>query len=407
MKKLSSRYFHSRPFLFSISLGISVLLWFFVTSGRDRGISRNLETSLELHNVPANLVIVGAPKTVEVLIAGSATQLSRLSLESVHAFVNLHNLSPGDYTLPVRAELPPTFELKEIRPSEVPLRLVSMESHGVSPQVRVRGSFSEGVTLVEAETEPREITLTAPKEVFESLSGVVAGVRAWELEESEGDVLYPVLLEAEGDFSSPSELVRLEPSEVEVRFRLSRKIETKLVEVSPVLSGEISRDHRIVAVSVSPEKVLLTGKPGSLEGILSLDTESFDISGIAGDVSQSVRVIPPPGGDIRMEPREVAVSLKVLPEMKEKTLRNVPLLVRGKSIYPQWEVFPSRITVHLQGSAANLREITSESLEAFVEVTNLVSRKISVPIRISLGTKGVTVLGTIPETATVYAKIDD
>ncbi|HOO65234.1 MAG TPA: CdaR family protein, partial [Synergistaceae bacterium] len=131
------------------------------------------------------------------------------------------------------------------------------------------------------------------------------------------------------------------------------------------------------------------------------------ISDITEDVSRNLRVLPPPSeADIRMEPREVTVSLKVMPEMQEKTLRNVPLLVRGKSIYPQWEVFPSHVTVHLQGAARDLKKITSESLEAFVDVTNLVSRKISVPIRINSGIKGVTVLGTVPETATVYAKID-
>ncbi|HOO63884.1 MAG TPA: hypothetical protein PK364_08170, partial [Synergistaceae bacterium] len=73
MTKPSSHYFHSRPFLFFMSLGISVLLWFFVTSNRDRGISRDLATSLELHNVPRDLIILGAPETVEVRIAGSAT----------------------------------------------------------------------------------------------------------------------------------------------------------------------------------------------------------------------------------------------------------------------------------------------------------------------------------------------
>jgi hypothetical protein len=46
-------------------------------------------------------------------------------------------------------------------------------------------------------------------------------------------------------------------------------------------------------------------------------------------------------------------------------------------------------------------------LEAFVDVTNLVSRKISVPLRVSTGVAGVSVLRTDPENATVYAKIDD
>ncbi len=407
MTKPSSHYFHSRPFLFFMSLGISVLLWFFVTSNRDRGISRDLATSLELHNVPRDLVILGAPETVEVRIAGSATQLSRLSPESVHAFVNLQGLHPGDYTLPVRAELPPTFELKEISPAEVPLRLVAMESHSFSPEVRIRGTFSEGVSLVEAEILPKEAVVTAPAEVFESLSTVVAEVWAQRLEKEEGKTISPVFLEAEGDFARSRGLVQIEPAEVEVRFSLARKIEKKLVDISPVLQGEVSKDYHIQEILVSPPQVLLSGKPGSLKGISSVDTSPMDVSGVAGEISQSLELVLPPVEGLVADPRKVSVSLKIIPRRGEKTLSEVALKVKGKSIYPQWEVFPRSVTVYVEGPVMLLDSLDSSSVEAFVDVTNLVSRKISVPIRVSLGAKELRVIGTAPENATVYAKIDD
>jgi YbbR domain-containing protein len=407
MKKLDSNYFRSRPFLFFISLGISVLLWFFVSSSKDRGISRDLAVSLELHNLPRDLVILGAPESVEVRIAGSASQLSRLAPKNVHAFVNLQGLHPGVYTLPVRAELPPTFELREISPSEVSLRLVAMETRVFTPQVRVLGDFSEGVSLVREEVEPREVTVTAPKEVFEILSEVVAEVRPRDLEMRENDTLYPVPLKPRGDFIRTPELVQITPGEVKVLFSLSRKVEKKLLPVSPVLVGEVSGDYRIGEVRISPEKVLLSGPMGSLEGILSLDTEPLDVSGMIRDGSYKLRVLLPPGEKIGVDPREVEVSLEIAPEMKEKTLRNVPLKVRGKSVYPSWEVLPPHVTVYLEGPQGALDLVTSETLEAFVDVTNLVSRKISVPIRVTPGAEGVVVLGTVPENATVYAKIGD
>jgi YbbR domain-containing protein len=408
MKKFdSNNYFRSRPFLFFVSLGVSVLLWFFVASGRDRGISRDLAVPLELHNLSRELVILGAPETVEVRIAGSAAQLSRLAPKNVHAFVNLQNLHPGDYTLPVRAEIPPTFELREIKPSEVSLRLVAMESRTFVPQLRVMGDFSEGVSLLRTEMEPREVVVTAPKGVLEGLSEVVAEIYSRNLEAREGDVLYPVSLKPRGDFLRPPELLRIEPSQVSLSFTLSRKIERKLVTVSPVFEGEISEDYRMEEMRISPEKVLLSGPPGSLEAILSVDTEPVNLQGATGDMTYTSRVVLPPGEKLTAEPREVTVLLKVVPRMHEKVLHHIPVEVRGRSIYPQWEILPPHITVYLQGPQKALDLVTSETLEAFVDVTNLVSRKISVPLRVSTGVAGVSVLRTDPENATVYAKIDD
>ncbi|HOO65052.1 MAG TPA: CdaR family protein, partial [Synergistaceae bacterium] len=107
------------------------------------------------------------------------------------------------------------------------------------------------------------------------------------------------------------------------------------------------------------------------------------------------------------DPRKVSVSLKIIPRRGEKTLSEVALKVKGKSIYPQWEVFPRSVTVYVEGPVMLLDSLDSSSVEAFVDVTNLVSRKISVPIRVSLGAKELRVIGTAPENATVYAKIDD
>ncbi len=407
MKKINPDYFRSRPFLLCISLGVSVLLWFFVSSGKDRGISRDLAVSLELHNLPRDLVIIGAPETVEVRIAGSAAQLSRLAPKNVHAFVNLQNLHPGDYTLPVRAELPPTFELREIKPSEVSLRLVAMESRTVVPQLRVMGDFSEGVSLLRAEIEPGEVVVTAPKGVLEGLSEVVVEVYSRNLEAREGSVLYPLSLKPRGDFLRPPELLQIEPSQVSLSFTLSRKIERKLLSVSPVFEGEISEDYRIEEMRISPERVLLLGPPGSMEDILSVHTEPVNLQGAQGDMTYISRVVPPPGEKLTVEPSEVTVSLKVLPRMHEKVLHHIPVEVRGRSIYPQWEILPPHITVYLEGPRSALDLVTPETLDAFVDVTNLVSRKISVPIRVNVGVAAVSVLRTDPENATLYAKIDE
>jgi YbbR domain-containing protein len=64
-----------------------------------------------------------AASSVEVTVAGSAEVMARLDVNDIVLFVDLAGRGPGQYTLPVRVELPTGCTLKEIKPVTIPVRI--------------------------------------------------------------------------------------------------------------------------------------------------------------------------------------------------------------------------------------------------------------------------------------------
>lgn len=83
-----------------------------------------------LQNVPVHLRGVGprlaaqvVPAAVSLLTRGSREVLDRLGADSPAAYVDLAGLGPGRYNLPVRVEPPQGFEVLQIDPATVRVRI--------------------------------------------------------------------------------------------------------------------------------------------------------------------------------------------------------------------------------------------------------------------------------------------
>ena len=83
----------------------------------------------------------------------------------------------------------------------------------------------------------------------------------------------------------------------------------------------------------------------------------------------------------------------------------MPVRLSGRSVYPGWRVEPSEVSVILEGSPSDLdaAEAKGSPIDVYVDVTNLVSQKITVPVKTTLRAKGVSLADIDPPNVTVYA----
>src|SRR3989442_15870720 len=81
-----------------LALVFSMALWLFVMTSEK--INAVLPLSLELHSLPAGLVVTGEePETVEVQVHGLRTILARVSPDSMRVRVSLAGARPGEMVL--------------------------------------------------------------------------------------------------------------------------------------------------------------------------------------------------------------------------------------------------------------------------------------------------------------------
>ena len=86
-----------------LALVFSMALWLFVMTSEK--INAVLPLSIELHSLPAGLVVTGEqPETVEVQVHGLRTALARVSPESMRVRVSLAGARPGEMMLRIGPE---------------------------------------------------------------------------------------------------------------------------------------------------------------------------------------------------------------------------------------------------------------------------------------------------------------
>ena len=108
-----------------LALVFSMALWLFVMTSEK--INAVLPLSIELHSLPAGLVVTGEqPETVEVQVHGLRTALARVSAESMRVRVSLVGARPGEMMLrlgPEQIIVPAGVTVLRVNPDIVRIEL--------------------------------------------------------------------------------------------------------------------------------------------------------------------------------------------------------------------------------------------------------------------------------------------
>ncbi len=172
-----------------------------------------------------------------------------------------------------------------------------------------------------------------------------------------------VLQESDLDISAPVEVVSIDPPEIEVV--LDDRVSKEVPLVVPKI-GTLIEDLKMVDLSVTPNKVKLTGPKGELEKIKSIETVPFDLSSVKG--SQEERIgVRGPGGFIVVEPQVVTANLQVVSVQKERRFNALPIEVRDVS-GSGMAILPSQVAIEVSGNQKLIDNLKSSEVLPFVRL---------------------------------------
>lgn len=122
-------------------------------------------------------------------------------------------------------------------------------------------------------------------------------------------------LEERLNLPGPLKVTRLSPSYIDVKLE---RVVSKNVEVKPQLSGKPAAGHRVVAVRIKPQQVMIEGAESEVAEVDSVATETMDLADaretLRGKVSLSY-----PGRYSNLKNQlavEVEVAIEPLPKQK-------------------------------------------------------------------------------------------
>jgi YbbR domain-containing protein len=396
----------SPMFLRGISVLIAFFLWFYVGADRMGDSMKTLRCKVEYLNVPPQTVLKTDVTEVDVHVSGMRTILATLGSDAIACEVDTRGLSVGKYRLAVRTVLPKDVKLIDISPSQIDIEMIRFIDRLIPVEIEVREGLPSGVYLESVEIIPKDVTVRGVEKDLAKVGGARVRPTLEELQRG-GELLLPVDIAKSEEFEKD---VTVEPKKIRLRGVLVKGIPQKAFPIHVNLVGKPADDFDVRTIMSEPAEAMIQGPQPFLNGMQAVETESLDIEGISGDREYRVRILKPADETVRVvSPEQVRVSVSLKKKVKAKTLSRIAVGIEGKSVYPAWSVDPSFVNVTLEGTPSDLATLESADLpfRAVVNVTNVISRKLLVPVLIrNIASKNVRVLRVEPQNVTVTAIVD-
>ncbi len=400
MMRSIDRLLSSRTTLKVISLVVAVLVWYYIAAERGTEIVRTVTVPLEFLNVPADMSISTTVRDVDIQVSGTRETAFSLT-RAIASQVDLKGLEPGLHRRPIQAILPSGIRLVEVSPPFVDLELTRMGARFLPVRVKTPDDLPPGYRIEGLAVNPSEVLVKGPENFLSELENVWVTPTLEQILE-EKDLSLPVVSSSEKDQGAP---FMIEPGQAVFSFSLVRGFPRRTVPVRVELRGEPDRNFQIEAVAVDPPEVMIQGPLESIDRIDQVFLEPLDVSGLSADVT---RVIPlgNPAEDVQIvQDTTVRVRILLAERIESRLYTRIPVRLIGRSIYPGWRVEPSEVSVSLEGAPSDLdaAESSGSPVEVVVDVTNLVSVKVTVPVKVNIRSRGLTLSGVEPANVTVFA----
>lgn len=230
-----------------------------------------------------------------------------------------------------------------------------------------------------------EVTLQAPRALLSEMTSqeIYAEHEIRDEAKTAGD--YSFRLEA-GEVKVPKSeirVLRIQPPIV--RVTLDELIVQKL-EVKPDFVGEPAVGYQVAAneIQLNPNAILLEGPKGKLEKLDAVKTERIHLVGRIRSFRMTVGLELPEN----VKPLSEALIDAYIPikeESAEKNFENIPVLVL-KPVQKglQVDIAPPAVSFTLRGSKSQLDKLTTDQIQAYVDVTALEPGTHDIPLKMLL-----------------------
>ncbi|NLI95373.1 MAG: hypothetical protein GX436_01440 [Synergistaceae bacterium] len=399
------RLLSSKIFLRGVAFVVALLMWFYVAGDRGYEVNRTLRLKVNYQNASPGFTILRSEGEVQVRLAANRKIFESLDLDRMDCAVDLKGLESGKYRLPVRVLLPPGVRLVSVVPEQVTVELSRLIEKVLPAKIVWEGEFPEDVLVDKLEMTPSEVTLRGPEKVLAGLNEAVVQVSPASVLAGD-EISREVRLISEKGATLPKG-VDLYPKEIRIKASLVKDVEKKELQVVPNVSGVPEAGYRVEEATALPATVQVVGAKSVLETLDRLQTKPIDVTGLAQDKTFETEPELPEAKVKVLGPGKIKVSVVVRPvDNGTGSLRlKIPVKVEGKSVYPSWKAVPPSVAVQIVSESGNnaFQNLSEPLVEVYVDVTNLVSKRIVVPVQVRLLSKDVRVLKVEPERVILYA----
>ncbi|RFU61457.1 YbbR-like domain-containing protein [Bacillus sp. V59.32b] len=350
-----------------------------------------------------NLVVTGAPQTVDITFEGTKAQLITIrNQREFRVYIDLSDpeITVGEKRVPLKIEGMNEKVTATISPkyATVTVQERVTKEFSVEPEFN-RSLLEEGYTVEKAVVSPAAVKITGAKDVIEKVSFVKANV---ELNNGINESINRQATVQAFDRDLNKLDVVIDPEEVTVSVDIN--IPSKRVPVVPVQTGTPDNGVTVTDISVDPKEITLYGKESVLNAINEVSLP-VSVNDIEGNTEIEVPIIMPDNiqkmsrematVNIKTEKQDSAGNEEEAPEDEEaaaqtKTINN--LLIQPVGLNDDMELeFVSprqgRSNITLLGDPDELRKATASNIRLSINVERLEEGRHEVAIQVNVQNK--------------------
>lgn len=320
-------------------------------------------------------VVVGLPETVDITLIGDKTDLFIAKQSpSYDIRIDLTGLKPGQHKVNIKYNQSNTNLEYMVNPSVATVTIYDKTSktRSLSVDVLNQDKLDSRLIIDDVKIDSDKVIIKGAEHQLEQVATVKALVDINNLVNPEvgTTVLKDIPLKA---YDENGDVVDVEtvPSKINAEVVISSP--SKEIPIKVITNGleDIAFGKAISALDVSTNKVTVYGPKDVLDNLNYLPLE-IDVSGLKNDTQTKVELVKPVGIK-SMSVNTVTVSIK-LDSVAEKDIDKVKVTVRnladGYSASAD-SASDGAVTVNVKGVESVLKDITSEDIVAYVDLTGL------------------------------------
>lgn len=415
------KIYKSNTFLIIFSVLCAMMLWSVLVAADGTLTREKVFTDVELTMTGADTLKTNGYIVVDD--AQSVLPTVRLTVEvtqSNYSRATAANFSPRVDVSKIRATGEQTVEITfgssvygkviSCEPSSVTLNVERyISSNRIPVVVETEGTLKEGLWMETPSLDPTYIAVSGPRSVVNSIKRVAAkfdlGLLNGESVTQRNAVPF-VLEDAEGKPVDTSKLrttyqsILIDTVTVETDVYPQKALP---IDTTGAYTGEPAEGYEVTGVTVQPDTVLVAADAGVLEQMSAAVLDApIDITDATTSQSVTVRIKKLTDAQ-NMSIGETLVRIEIAEKQRERTFKNVPILITGVQETQQVKLSSKSAHVTLSGPYHFIENLTADDIILNVDLAGLAAGEhlVGIACRVANAPEYTCVLSIDQVTATI------
>lgn len=296
-----------------IALAGAFLMWVYVMTDQDPAINGSYTVPLTISNAPYEFIPLCEFKTVNIETRAPRSYFVRYDANAFRVFANLEGLGEGEHQITPQIVMPQGFELLDMEPQTVTVKLDPLIELQMPIEVTTSGSVAQDSAIKEISKSMETVTVVGPKSFVEQTAKVLGSVS---LSNNTSSFEMQIPMYAVDDKGNVIQRVRVVPSVITVSVEIESGLKKKIVPVVPELT--VADGWELSKITVEPAQVEITGAESVINSIVTLKTAAVSVQTGQRMFKSTLKLVVPEGVTAKEE--EVTVSAEVIrkPVMRDQ-----------------------------------------------------------------------------------------